>query len=104
MKTRIFILSSLLCMCGALNAMASECTGAGCDIEPLTFEEFEWVMPSDDAPTAIVVARPTPVVQMPTWMESDPDAAVMPMAQNLPMPVRNIDVKLLISYAPCLSE
>lgn len=95
MKTRIFILSSTLCICGAFNATASECTGAGCDIEPLMFEEFEWAMPADETPTAIVVARPTPIVQMPTWMESDPNAAMMPVAQNLPMPVRNIDVKML---------
>ena len=95
MKTRIFILSSALCVCGAFNATASECTGAGCDIEPLMFEEFEWAMPADETPTAIVVARPTPIAQMPTWMESDPNAAMMPVAQNLPMPVRNIDVKML---------
>ena len=35
MKTKILILSSLLCMCGANYASASECVGAGCDIEPM---------------------------------------------------------------------
>ena len=43
MKTRILIFSSLLCLCGTFNAGASECVGAGCDIEPIQFEEFEWV-------------------------------------------------------------
>ncbi len=94
MKTRIFIFSSLLFLCGTFGAVASECVGAGCDTEPLMFEEFEWVA-TENAPTAIVVARPTPTVQTPTWMESDPDAAIMPAAQNIPLPVRNIDVKLL---------
>lgn len=34
MKRRIFILSSMLCLCGLPVARASECIGAGCDIEP----------------------------------------------------------------------
>lgn len=34
MKTRMTVLSSLLCLYGAFNANASECIGAGCDIEP----------------------------------------------------------------------
>ena len=100
MKTRILILSSLLCLCGTFGANASECTGAGCDIEPLTFEEFEWTVadgaPSDETSTTFIVARPTPVEPpMPTWMESDPQAAVMPAAQNFQIPMRNVDAKLL---------
>ena len=69
MKTRILILSSVLCLYGAFNANASECTGAGCDIEPLTFEEFDWTVTSDvpagETPTAIIVAKPTPVAPPP---------------------------------------
>ncbi|MBQ8294762.1 MAG: hypothetical protein IJX89_05250 [Alphaproteobacteria bacterium] len=94
MKNRTLIFASLLCLCGALPAQSSECTGAGCDVAPLMFEEFEWVK-TDDAPTAIVVAKPTQPVQIPTWMEADTMVAQMPVAQNLPMPVRNIDVKML---------
>ena len=97
MKTRIFIFSSLLCLCGTFGALASECTGTGCDIEPLVFEEFEWMQtaPVYNEPTMIVLGQPTPVVPTPTWMESDPHAAAMPAAQNLPRPIRNVDVKLL---------
>ena len=102
MKTRTFIFSSLLCLCGTLNAHASECVGAGCNVEPLVFEEFEWIraeptstIASVGTPTAIVVATPTRMPEPPTWMDTDPNAAVMPVAQNLPMPIRNIDVKML---------
>lgn len=114
MKTKIFILSSLLCMCGTANTFASECTGAGCDIEPLVFDEFEWVAPvsgnnnqdlsrgfeldygaNGANPRTVIVATPTIVPEPPTWMEADPGAAIMPVAQNLPKPVRNVDVKLL---------
>ncbi|MBR5566908.1 MAG: hypothetical protein IKW09_02265 [Alphaproteobacteria bacterium] len=102
MKTRTFIFSSLLCLCGTLNAHASECVGAGCDVAPLVFEEFEWIQSDTTpmvvpagSPTAIVVATPTRTPEPPTWMDTDPNAAVMPVAQNLPMPIRNIDVKML---------
>lgn len=33
MKNRTFILSALMCLYGATNALASDCTGASCDIE-----------------------------------------------------------------------
>ncbi|MBO5739452.1 MAG: hypothetical protein J6R52_00070 [Alphaproteobacteria bacterium] len=75
MKTKIFIFSSLLCICGAFGARASDCTGPDCDIQPLVFEEFEW---TQEQPTAIVVAMPTPVAPQATWMESDPKVAQMP--------------------------
>ena len=35
MKSRILIFSSLLSLCGALPVLASECVGAGCDVEPM---------------------------------------------------------------------
>ena len=92
MKTRILIFSSLLCLCGTLTASASECVGPDCDIQPLVFEEFEW-MATEQTPTAIVVAKPT--APQPTWMESDPHVAAMPAAQNFQIPMRNIDVKML---------
>lgn len=94
MKTKIFIFSSLLYLAGATVAHASECVGAGCDVEPLVFEEFEWTQ-QIDTPTAVVLAVPTPVVNQPTWLESDPVAAEMPVAQNIPMPERMVDAKLL---------
>jgi hypothetical protein len=42
MKTRIFIFSALLSMCGIAPVYSSECMGADCDTKPLMFEEFEW--------------------------------------------------------------
>lgn len=93
MKTRIFVLSSLLFLCGTVCASASECTGAGCDIEPLMFEEFEWT--GAEKPTAVIIATPVQETVTPTWMDTDANAAAMPVAQNLPLPERNIDVKLL---------
>ena len=94
MKTRTFIFSSLLCLCGAFSAQASDCQGGGCDIEPLVFEEFEWIQ-GDAMPNTLVIGTPMQMPEPPTWMETDPRVATMPMAQNLPRPVRNVDVKLL---------
>ena len=64
-------------MCGMFGSYASECVGDGCDLQPMTFEEFEWVQqsPNGDKTTAIIVAQPQP-----TWMDSDPDVAEMPVA------------------------
>ncbi len=113
MKTRILIFSFLLCLCGATNVGASDCSGAGCDVEPITVDGFEWIvdttsktMPTtqlatldnivgDNENRTIILATPTYVPEPPTWMESDPNAAIMPVAQNLPMPIRNVDVKML---------
>lgn len=97
MKTKIFIFSSLLCLCGAFGAGASECTGEGCDIKPLTFEEFEWTaeIKETEKPTAIILATPTITEEMPTWLETDPNAATMPMAENFQIPERNVNAKLL---------
>lgn len=39
MKSRIFILSSLLCLCGVFPALASECDGEGCYFITETIEE-----------------------------------------------------------------
>jgi hypothetical protein len=41
MKTKIFIFSSLLLLCGTGVGNASDCVGVDCDIEPITFEEFQ---------------------------------------------------------------
>ncbi|MBR4891958.1 MAG: hypothetical protein IKZ34_02125 [Alphaproteobacteria bacterium] len=43
MKNKIFIFSSLLCLYGISAGYASDCVGAGCDIKPIVFEEFEVV-------------------------------------------------------------
>ena len=84
MKTRILIFSSLLCLCGAFNAWASDCTGEGCDIEPMAFEEFEWT-------TTEEVSEPTVIGQpvAPTWMESDTHVAAMPIIQPRPIVMQN---------------
>lgn len=54
MKTNILILSSLLCMCGANSANASECIGAGCDIEPMIGQPVQ--LGTFDTP--VVMAEP----------------------------------------------
>ncbi len=77
MKTKTFIFSSLLCMCGAFGARASDCIGEGCDAHPMVFEEFEWIQ---EQPSAIIVATPTHVAPTATWMESDPNVAAIPTA------------------------
>ncbi|MBO5833852.1 MAG: hypothetical protein J6R22_02765 [Alphaproteobacteria bacterium] len=41
MKTKTFIFSSLLILCGAIPARSSDCAGEGCYVKPLVFEEFE---------------------------------------------------------------
>ena len=84
MKTRILIFSSLLCLCGAFSAWASDCTGEGCDVEPMAFEEFEWT-------TTEEVREPTNIEQpaAPTWMESDARIATMPIIQPRPIVMQN---------------
>lgn len=42
MKTRIIILSSLLCLYGAMPAYSSDCTGGGCYLEPSVIEPIEY--------------------------------------------------------------
>ena len=62
-----YIFSSLLVLCGMTPALASDCTGAGCDIEPITFEEFEsaYVAPTPIAeyeqPVEYIYATPIPM-------------------------------------------
>lgn len=94
MKTGIYILSSLLCLCGTFNAVASDCSGAGCDIEPMVFDGFDWDM-GEQTPTTVVIATPMLTETTQTWMDTDPNVAIMPMAENLSLPERNIDIKLL---------
>ena len=63
-------------MYGTTSGYSSDCTGAGCDIEPLVFEEFEY---SESAP-----------VQTATWMDSDADVAAMPVVAQYAEPVEFI--------------
>ena len=62
-----YVFSSLLVLCGMVPALASDCTGAGCDIEPITFEEFEtaYVAPTPIAeyeqPVEYIYATPIPM-------------------------------------------
>ena len=74
MKTRIFILSSLVCLCGTFSVFASDCTGAGCDTEPMVYDGFEWNTNKQN-PTTIIVATP--------------------MTQSTPVAERNVDAKVL---------
>ncbi|MBO5704999.1 MAG: hypothetical protein J6R99_03190 [Alphaproteobacteria bacterium] len=41
MKTKILILSSLLCMYNFNTVTASDCIGDGCDIVPMMLDEFD---------------------------------------------------------------
>ena len=84
MKTRILIFSSLLCLCGTFNAWSSDCTGEGCDIKPLTFEEFEWTT-VEEQPSQPVVLQ----TEQQTWMESDTNVAQMPIIKPRPIVMQN---------------
>ncbi|MBR6685597.1 MAG: hypothetical protein IKL37_05065 [Alphaproteobacteria bacterium] len=104
MNTRIFVFSSILCLCGTMNAGASECMGAGCDVEPVkpaeaevksvTFDEFAWINETQN-PTTVIIAKPKQVVVPPTWMEADPNAAAVPDVEPVARPPQNINAKLL---------
>ena len=41
MKTKNYVFSSLLVLCGMVPALASDCTGADCDIAPISYSQFE---------------------------------------------------------------
>lgn len=61
MKTKTFIFSSLLVLCGTIPARSSDCAGDGCYIKPLVVEEFneqvvETVQPTEND-THVVVER-----------------------------------------------
>lgn len=58
MKNKIAIFSSLLCLCG-FPAVASDCTGMGCDIEPISYTTIQepTVLGVIDAPTVPAVAQ-----------------------------------------------
>ncbi len=82
MNTKIAILSSLVCLCGASVAHASDCVGAGCDIEPMT------------ATPAAVVAAPQPLglIQAPIAQYTQPVEYVY--AEQIPMrQVKMLSVK-----------
>lgn len=82
MNTKIAILSSLVCLCGASVARASDCGGAGCDIEPMTA-----------APAAVVVApQPLGIIQAPIAQYTQPVEYVY--AEQIPMrQVKMLSVK-----------
>ena len=80
MKTRILIFSSLLCLCGATGSWASDCVGEGCNIEPMTFEEFEWTATEKEQPI---------ITNEPTWLESDEIVANTPVIQPRPIVMQN---------------
>ncbi len=82
MNTKIAILSSLVCLCGASVARASDCVGAGCDIEPMTA-----------APAAVVTApQPLGIIQAPIAQYTQPVEYVY--AEQIPMrQVKMLSVK-----------
>ncbi len=70
MKMKIVTFSSLICLCGAIPAMASECTGAGCYIEPLYIDQIQEpavlpapmaAVPSYAGPTEYIYATQIPM-------------------------------------------
>ena len=68
MKMKKCFFSSLLIICGMTPALASDCTGAGCDIEPITYAEYEqraYVAPTPIAeyeqPVEYIYATPIPM-------------------------------------------
>ncbi len=68
MKMKKCFFSSLLVICGMTPALASDCTGAGCDIEPITYAEYEqraYVAPTPIAeyeqPVEYIYATPIPM-------------------------------------------
>lgn len=102
MKTKNCIFSSLLCLCGILPALASDCVGPDCDIEPMNGEELvivseddmeniEELNLDDHRTKAIILAvpeieeEPEPEV---TWMDSDPDVRKMPYPEHFQIPMR----------------
>ena len=51
MKMKNYVFSSLLVICGMTPALASDCTGADCDIKPITYAEYK--APAYVAPMSI---------------------------------------------------
>lgn len=62
MKSRILIFSSLLCLCGTNSGIASECSGAGCYIEPTTIQETEIIETPATEQTVVEYAQPVEYV------------------------------------------
>ena len=62
-----YVFSSLLVLCGMTPALASDCTGAGCDIdiEPIRYETAQYVAPTPIAeyeqPVEYIYATPIPM-------------------------------------------
>lgn len=78
MKMKITTFSSLLCLCGAMPALASECTGAGCDIQPIMYGT-----PEIAAPTVLAA----PVVVAPMAMGYTAPAEYI---YETPIPMRSV--------------
>ena len=104
MKTKICIFSSLLCLCGIVPGLASDCVGPDCDIEPITTEEVVTVSEDeindiseidigDMRTKAIIIAVPQAEEEIEefeevTWMDSDPDVQKMPYPEHFQIPMR----------------
>ena len=74
MKTKIFILSSLVCVCGAMSARASDCMDAGCEIEKLNTVDIDVVeqvevipVPQTQNDTIITVSEIQSETRPPLW-------------------------------------
>ena len=88
MKTKIFIFSSLLGMCGAVPAWSSDCAGDGCYIKPLAFEEFEeQVVEVSQPEQPVVVAEPIQPMVMdamePVPMRSVKMLSIKPVPEDM---------------------
>ncbi|MBQ2845495.1 MAG: hypothetical protein IJE79_05770 [Alphaproteobacteria bacterium] len=100
MKTTNLFFWSLATILSITSVHASDCTGSDCDIEPMVFEEFEWIE-AEKKPATIIYATPMqdaeiPVVQdVPTWLDSDPVAAETPELEIAPQPEVMVEAKLL---------
>lgn len=100
MKTTNLFFGSLVTILSITAVHASDCTGNDCDIEPMVFEEFEWVE-TEKKPATIIYAVPvedteTVIAQdIPTWLDSDPVAAKAPELETAQKPDVMVEAKLL---------
>ncbi len=95
MKTKIFIFSSLLCLCGAISGHCSDCTGADCELSQIVYDGFEtyenFETPSGESRIHIV-AKPTPPVVETGWLDNEPEFEYIPTTQ---IPMRTVSAKML---------
>ncbi len=91
MKTRIATFSYLLILCGAIPALASECTGDGCNIEQISYTAVSAPAPMGyiaPAPTAAAYAVPVEYVyetQIP--MRSVKTLSIKPVPEDTRAPL-----------------